>query len=129
MHKVLILIIFSRSQNYKEKDAGKVVLYTTSMGIVRETYAKCANVKQILRTLLIKFEERDVFMSIDYQQEVKDRMQTTDIQIPQLFVDGQHIGVSYHVIHQSYTYLHIIYLCIRILLSLNRSLLGNKVST
>lgn len=73
-----------------------MVLYTTSMGIVRETYAKCANVKQILRTLLIKFEERDVFMSIDYQQEVKDRMQTTDIQIPQLFVDGQHIGVSYH---------------------------------
>lgn len=81
-------------QNYKEKDAGKVVLYTTSMGIVRETYAKCANVKQILRTLLIKFEERDVFMSVDYQQEVKDRMQTNDIQIPQLFVDGQHIGVS-----------------------------------
>lgn len=89
------MFFFRFLQNYKEKDAGKVVLYTTSMGIVRETYAKCANVKQILRTLLIKFEERDVFMSVDYQQEVKDRMQTSDIQIPQLFVDGQHIGVNY----------------------------------
>lgn len=64
------------------------------MGIIRETYAKCANVKQILRTLLIKFEERDVFMSCEYQQEIKDRMQTDEIQVPQLFVEGQHIGVS-----------------------------------
>lgn len=85
------------SQNYKEKDAGKVVLYTTSMGIVRQTYAKCANVKQILRTLLVKFEERDVFMSIEYQQEVRDRMQSDDILIPQLYVDGHHIGVSIYV--------------------------------
>ncbi|XP_031629342.1 glutaredoxin domain-containing cysteine-rich protein CG31559-like [Contarinia nasturtii] len=79
-------------KNYKEKDAGKVVLYSTSMGIVRETYAKCANVKQILRTLLVKFEERDIFMSSEYQQEIKDRMQSREIQVPQLYVDGQHIG-------------------------------------
>lgn len=73
-----------------------MVLYTTSMGIVRQTYAKCANVKQILRTLLVKFEERDVFMSIDYQQEVRDRMQSEDMLIPQLYVDGHHVGVSGH---------------------------------
>lgn len=70
------------------------MVYTTSMGIVRETYTKCANVKQILRTLLVKFEERDVFMSSDYQQEIKDRMQSELIQVPQVFVDGQHVGVS-----------------------------------
>lgn len=81
-------------QSYKEKDAGKVVLYSTSLGIVRDTYAKCANVKQILRTLLVKFEERDVFMSNEYQQEIKDRMQSGQIQVPQLYVDGQLIGVS-----------------------------------
>lgn len=82
------------SQSYKEKDAGKVVLYTTSMGIVRHTYAKCANVKQILRTLLVKFEERDVFMSIECQQEIRDRMQSDEILVPQLYVDGHHVGVS-----------------------------------
>lgn len=84
-------------QNYKEKDAGKVVVYSTTMGIVRDTYAKCANVKQILRTLLVKFEERDVFMSAEFQQEVKDRMQSDEISVPQVFVDGQYVGVS--VIH------------------------------
>ncbi|XP_017000134.2 glutaredoxin domain-containing cysteine-rich protein CG12206 [Drosophila takahashii] len=79
-------------KNYMEKDLGKVVLYTTSMGIIRETYAKCANVKQILRTLLIKFEERDVFMSVEYQQEMRERMHNETIRVPQLFVEGQHIG-------------------------------------
>ncbi|KAH8367850.1 hypothetical protein KR084_003574 [Drosophila pseudotakahashii] len=79
-------------KNFMEKDLGKVVLYTTSMGIIRETYAKCANVKQILRTLLIKFEERDVFMSVEYQQEMRERMHNETIRVPQLFVEGQHIG-------------------------------------
>lgn len=88
-------------QSYKEKDAGKVVLYTTSLGIVRDTYAKCANVKQILRTSLVKFEERDVFMSSEYQQEIKDRMQSGQIQVPQLYVDGQLIGVSALFIYYS----------------------------
>uniref|UniRef100_A0A182IUD8 Uncharacterized protein n=1 Tax=Anopheles atroparvus TaxID=41427 RepID=A0A182IUD8_ANOAO len=79
-------------KNYKDKEAGKVVVYSTSMGIVRETYTKCMNVKQILRTLLIKFEEKDIFMSNEYQQEIRERMQTDTISIPQVFVDGQHIG-------------------------------------
>lgn len=64
------------------------------MGIIRDTYAKCSNVKQILRTLLVKFEERDVFMSVEYQQEIKERMHSEIIKVPQLFVEGQHIGVS-----------------------------------
>ena len=64
------------------------------MGIVRSTYAKCQNVKQILRTLMVKFEERDVFMSYNYQQDIRARMQSDDINVPQLFVDGQYIGVS-----------------------------------
>ncbi|SPP86857.1 glutaredoxin domain-containing cysteine-rich protein CG12206 [Drosophila guanche] len=79
-------------KNFMEKDVGKVVLYTTSMGIIRDTYAKCANVKQILRTLLIKFEERDVFMSVEYQQEMRERMHNRTIRVPQLFVEGQHVG-------------------------------------
>ncbi|KAI9581948.1 hypothetical protein GQX74_011443 [Glossina fuscipes] len=62
------------------------------MGIIRDTYAKCSNVKQILRTLLVKFEERDVFMSLEYQQEIKERMHSDIIKVPQLFVEGQHIG-------------------------------------
>ncbi|TMW49959.1 hypothetical protein DOY81_004950, partial [Sarcophaga bullata] len=87
-----IILLQTKDQNYKEKDSGKVVLYTTSMGIIRDTYAKCSNVKKILRTLLVKFEERDVFMSVEYQQEIKERMHSDVIKVPQLYVEGQHIG-------------------------------------
>ncbi|XP_077289494.1 glutaredoxin domain-containing cysteine-rich protein CG31559 [Arctopsyche grandis] len=80
------------AKSYREKDAGKVVVYTTSMGIVRGTYQKCVQVKKILRTLLVKFEERDVFMSGECQEEIKDRMKSSDVLVPQIFVDGQHVG-------------------------------------
>ncbi|XP_065159186.1 LOW QUALITY PROTEIN: glutaredoxin domain-containing cysteine-rich protein CG31559-like [Atheta coriaria] len=86
------LSINDQTKTYKEKDAGKVVVYTTTMGIVRETYQSCMKVKQILRTQLVRFEERDVFMSADYQAEIRDRMRCGDILVPQVFVDGQHIG-------------------------------------
>ncbi|KAJ2945217.1 hypothetical protein O0L34_g9288 [Tuta absoluta] len=61
------------AKNYREKDAGKVVIYTTTMGIVRGTYQRCVLVKKILRNLLVKYEERDVFMSM-----VSDRRKTVD---------------------------------------------------
>ncbi|XP_045539414.1 glutaredoxin domain-containing cysteine-rich protein CG31559 [Papilio machaon] len=82
----------SATKSYKEKDAGKVVVYTTTMGIVRSTYQRCVLVKKILRNLLVKYEERDVFMSTEYQDEIRDRMKSDQILVPQLFVDGQHIG-------------------------------------
>ena len=64
------------------------------MGIVRETYHKCLKVKQILKTLMIKFEERDVFMSAEAQEEIRSRMKCDAILVPQVFVEGQHIGVK-----------------------------------
>ncbi|KAK6637195.1 hypothetical protein RUM44_007609 [Polyplax serrata] len=79
--------------SYKDRDAGKVVVYTTTMGIVRETYHKCLKVKQILRTLMVKFEERDVFMSSEAQADIRERMKCSVILVPQVFVEGQHIGV------------------------------------
>ncbi|CAG9571698.1 unnamed protein product [Danaus chrysippus] len=86
------LQIQSTTKSYKEKDAGKVVLYTTTMGIVRNTYQRCVLVKKILRNLLVKYEERDVFMSTEYQDEIRDRMRSEEILVPQLFIDGQHVG-------------------------------------
>lgn len=86
--------IFFVSKNYKDKDGGKIVVYTTSMGVVRSTYTNCQTVKKILRTLMVKFEERDVFMSHAHQQEIRDRLQKEEIDVPQVFVDGQYIGVS-----------------------------------
>lgn len=64
------------------------------MGIVRSTYQECVLVKKILRNLLIKYEDRDMFMSTEYQDEIRDRMKSDQILVPQLFIDGIYIGVS-----------------------------------
>jgi glutaredoxin len=64
------------------------------MGIIRETYHRCLKVRQILKTHLVKFEEKDVFMSREVQKEIRERMKMDEIVVPQVFVEGLHIGVS-----------------------------------
>ncbi|KAI4501872.1 hypothetical protein M0802_003207 [Mischocyttarus mexicanus] len=81
-----------RSRAYKAKEEGKVVVYTTSSGIVRLTFYNCMKVKQILNTHMVKYEEKDLFRSAELQTELRDRIGCTAIQVPQLFVGGQYIG-------------------------------------
>ena len=50
---------------------------------------------QILKTHMVKYEIRDMFMSRDLQTELKERIGCETIEVPQLFIDGQYIGVSY----------------------------------
>ena len=64
------------------------------MGIVRTTSERCRKVRKILETLMVKFEERDVFMNRGFQQEVRERLGTTRVIVPQVFVEGRHLGVS-----------------------------------
>lgn len=84
-------------QVYVEKEKGKVVLYTTSLGIVRETSTNCMKMKQILWTNMVKYDEADLFRDTELQTELKDRIDSEVITLPQLFVDGQYIGVCMHL--------------------------------
>ena len=74
-----------------------MVVYITTLGVLRETYARCVTVRQILRTLLIKVEERDVFMSRENQMELAERMNSeiSNLRVPQVFVEGKYLGVSF----------------------------------
>lgn len=47
---------------------------------------------------MVKYEERDVFMSQVHQMEIRERMESDEIEVPHLFVDGQYIGVSLRLI-------------------------------
>ena len=71
-----------------------MVVYVTTLAILRDTWARCVKVRQILRNLLIKVDERDVFMSRENQMELMERMGTIEVKLPQVFVNGQHLGVS-----------------------------------
>lgn len=80
------------SKAYVEREKGRVVLYTTSLGIVRETFTNCMKIKQMLWTNLVKYDEADLFRDTELQSELKDRTNSEIVTLPQLFVDGQYIG-------------------------------------
>ncbi|XP_015122547.1 glutaredoxin domain-containing cysteine-rich protein CG31559, partial [Diachasma alloeum] len=80
------------SKNYKQKDAGKVVVYTTSMRVVRKTTIACVKMLRILGTHMVQYEERDLFKSRQFQMELKDRVGCDNVEVPQLFIDGHHVG-------------------------------------
>ncbi|KAK2151958.1 hypothetical protein LSH36_344g01018 [Paralvinella palmiformis] len=81
-----------KNKNYRLLEAGKVVIYTTSVKIIRETHDRCLKVKKILQTHMISYEERDIFMSRKNHEELHDRLSSDHKEVPQVFADGQHIG-------------------------------------
>ncbi|KAH7954106.1 hypothetical protein HPB49_015571 [Dermacentor silvarum] len=81
-------------RNYVREEEGRVVLYTTSMGVIRQTWEQCRRVRNTLQTLLVRFEERDVFMNRTHQKELMDRTGLRHVVVPQLFVEGHHLGKS-----------------------------------
>ena len=127
----LSFIVLSEQNREKEfqyegkegTEKGKIVMYVTTLGVVRDHLARCQKVRHILRTLLIRVEERDIFMCKRHQVELQDRINaakgiTNDtsssntcsktgkyvksqpsgvsqerLEVPQLFVEGQYFGV------------------------------------
>lgn len=82
--------------NYLQSEKGRIVVYMTSMRIVRRTHERCRTVQKILQAHLVRYEEKDLFMSKDNQKELMERLGQKDIIIPQIFADGLNIGVSTH---------------------------------
>lgn len=62
--------------------------------IVRSTYEKCIRVRKILQTHMVQFEERDIFMSQENQRDLRERLEQVELEVPQVFADGQRLGVS-----------------------------------
>lgn len=90
----MYLTMFHVQQNHHLSEKGSIIVYTTSMTVVRETHDRCRTARNILLTHMVRFEERDLYMSRQHQREVRQRLDTDTVELPQIFVDGFHIGVS-----------------------------------
>lgn len=87
------------TQTFSDKEQGRVVVYVTSMGVVRNTFQRCHKVKQILRNLLVKFDERDCYMNRSIQNEIRHRLPNfNQLALPQVFLEGQHLGVTWDLL-------------------------------
>ncbi|KAH3692278.1 glutaredoxin domain-containing cysteine-rich protein CG31559-like [Dreissena polymorpha] len=80
------------SRDYRTEEKGKVIVYTTSMTVVRKTADHCKAIRNILQTHMVRYEERDLFMSAENQRELTERLGQSAIVLPQVFADGVHIG-------------------------------------
>ena len=71
-----------------------MIIYTTSFRGVRSTYEECKYVLSVFHNLRVKVEERDVYVHQFYYNELMERLQRRSAAVPQVFISGQHIGVS-----------------------------------
>jgi len=71
-----------------------VIIYTTSFRGVRSTYEECKYVLSVFHNLRVKVEERDVYVHKFFYNELMERLQRRSAAVPQVFISGQHIGVS-----------------------------------
>jgi len=76
----------------KNPDRGKVILYTTSLGFVRATQYECKYVKKIFHNLMVRFDERDLFVHPHFKDELQKKLGRDIITLPQVFIDGKLIG-------------------------------------
>ena len=70
------------------------MIYTTSFHGVRSTYEECKYVLSVFHNLRVKVEEKDIYVHKFYHNELEERLQKRCVAVPQVFVGGQHIGVS-----------------------------------
>ncbi|KAG6434212.1 hypothetical protein SASPL_105835 [Salvia splendens] len=68
-----------------------VVLYTTGLRAIRETFEDCQKTRLLLENLRVVFLERDVSMHCEYKEEMW-RILGGKIAPPRLFIKGRYIG-------------------------------------
>ncbi|TKW20557.1 hypothetical protein SEVIR_4G096400v4 [Setaria viridis] len=81
------------------ESAGRVVVYLTSLRGIRQTYEDCWSTSAILRSYGVRVDERDLSMHAGFKDELRaalggdgDGEGRRPQPLPQVFVDGRHLG-------------------------------------
>ncbi|XP_068124331.1 glutaredoxin domain-containing cysteine-rich protein 1 [Hyperolius riggenbachi] len=73
---------------------GRIVIYTTSLRVVRNTFERCEMVRKIFQNHRVKFEEKNIALNSDYGKELDDRCRRVceAPSLPVVFIDGHYLG-------------------------------------
>ncbi|XP_059300664.1 uncharacterized protein At5g39865 [Lycium ferocissimum] len=71
----------------------KIVIYFTSLRVIRSTFDDCKAVRSILRSFRVSIDERDVSMDVGFMEELKNILgKKTKLSLPRVFIGGKYIG-------------------------------------
>ncbi|XP_073439539.1 glutaredoxin domain-containing cysteine-rich protein 1 [Dendrobates tinctorius] len=73
---------------------GRIVIYTTSLRVVRNTFERCEMVRKIFQNHRVKFEEKNIALNSEYGKEVDERCRRVSEtpSLPVVFIDGHYLG-------------------------------------
>ncbi|XP_069832261.1 glutaredoxin domain-containing cysteine-rich protein 1 [Dendropsophus ebraccatus] len=73
---------------------GRIVIYTTSLRVVRTTFERCEMVRKIFQNHRVKFEEKNIALNSEYGKEVDERCRRVSElpSLPVVFIDGHYLG-------------------------------------
>ncbi|KAK4759598.1 hypothetical protein SAY87_022729 [Trapa incisa] len=78
--------------------AGSVVFYSTSLRGVRKTFDDCSKVRLLLRSMRVRFEEKDVSMHREYRDELWKLSGGDRVVPPMIFIRERLVGGADEVI-------------------------------
>lgn len=70
----------------------RIVLYFTSLRVVRKTFEDCRTVRSILHGIRVAVDERDLSMDMAFLAELKGILGQRQLSLPQVFIGGRYIG-------------------------------------
>ncbi|CAK8537840.1 unnamed protein product [Lathyrus sativus] len=70
----------------------RVVIYFTSLRVVRPIFEDCKSALAILRSFRVHLDERDVSMDSSFLTELNRLMGRTGLKLPRVFINGKYVG-------------------------------------
>ena len=71
----------------------RIVVYFTSLRVVRSTFEDCKVVRSILRGFRVKIDERDLSMNSGFLSELREILgQRRKLTLPRVFIGGRYVG-------------------------------------
>ncbi|XP_073057756.1 uncharacterized protein At5g39865-like [Primulina eburnea] len=92
----------SRNGEIRIPDAEKIVVYFTSLRVVRRTFEDCKAVRSILRSFRVSIDERDLSMDSGFMNELQrilGQSEKSKLTLPRVFIGGRYVGGVEEVKH------------------------------